>query len=375
MGVYGESGILRAAAANLDGAQAALDAVQGLTGWRTTSRADIVIMPPNFPIGDAEFPELIFASPTVIGGGDAAGSWLARALFVAADADPAAITGWKDRWIGRAFAGYLQSRVARTLYGAQRATIGDALAALSLRDAMTHGADAAASDMDRGSSDIAYQKGKLFFDFLDDRFGRSHFDAFMHACFAHFAGRSITTAEFLDYLQANLLDRYRGVATRAEIDAWVFGPGIPAGAVLPGTDALAPLDQQRSAWLAGRIPAKALEARQWSSAEWNYFLVGLPDGQGARLADLDKAYGLTRSRDAELEAHWLRLAIREGYEPAFTRLEQYLQAVGRVRLIEPLYEGLLDSPAGTALAKRVYSVARPSYDPTAAQALDVLVKH
>ena len=384
VGLYGQSGILTAAAADLDRAQATLDALQSLTGWRATSRADIVVMPPNFPIGDAEFPKLIFVSPTAIGGSDSADSWLARALFVAADADPPALAGWDDRWISRAFAGYLQSRVVRTVYGARRGEFGDALEAMALRDAMARieprgqalAADAAQLAMDREPSDIACQKGRLLFDFLDNRFGTARFDAFVRAYFMRFAGRSITTAEFLDYLQANLLDRYPGIATRAQINAWVFDPGIPAGAGLPSANGLEPLDQLRSAWSAGRISAKALDARHWSSAEWTYFLGGLPDGQGpSKLADLDSAYALTRSRDAQLEAHWLLLAIREGYEPAFARVEQYLQAVGRVRLIAPLYTALLKSPAGTALAKRVYSAARPGYDPTAAQALDALLQH
>ena len=94
---------------------------------------------------------------------------------------------------------------------------------------------------------------------------------------------------------------------------------------------------------------------------------------GEQLERLDRAYGLTRSQNAELEQRWLELVIRTGYRPGYARLEEYLKSVGRRRLIMPLYVELMKTPAGGELAKRVYAVARPGLHPQTAAAIDAIV--
>ena len=92
-----------------------------------------------------------------------------------------------------------------------------------------------------------------------------------------------------------------------------------------------------------------------------------------QLADLDKAYGFTRSQNAEIEHSWLVLVIRNGYQPSFARLEEYLKSIGRVKLIAPLYTDLMKTPAGTELAKRVFAKARPTYHPETVAAINAIV--
>jgi leukotriene-A4 hydrolase len=50
-----------------------------------------------------------------------------------------------------------------------------------------------------------------------------------------------------------------------------------------------------------------------------------------------------------------------------------LQSIGRRKLIVPLHTLLMKTPAGTALAKRVYAKARPGYHPDTVAVLDPLV--
>jgi hypothetical protein len=67
------------------------------------------------------------------------------------------------------------------------------------------------------------------------------------------------------------------------------------------------------------------------------------------------------------------LVIRNAYTPGFPRLEEYLQSVGRRKLIEPLYEELMKTPAGAAMAKRVFAQVRPGYHVYTAAAIDAIV--
>jgi hypothetical protein len=52
-----------------------------------------------------------------------------------------------------------------------------------------------------------------------------------------------------------------------------------------------------------------------------------------KLEDLDQAFQLTAARNNEIAFSWLRIAIRNGYEPAFERLENFLLTIGRTKFI------------------------------------------
>jgi hypothetical protein len=239
----------------------------------------------------------------------------------------------------------------------------DQVLAIDLRD----------RDPELALRDVAYEKGRLFLNFLDAKFGRERFDAFLRGYFDHFAFKSITTEEFNQYLWENLLDRFPGIVAHEQVLAWENAPGIPADAVLPVSSALSQVDQARASWLAGTLAAKKF-GLDWAAQQWLYFLEGMPATPlTQQLGELDQAHGLTRSQNAELEQRWLELVIRTGYRPGYARLEEYLKSVGRRRLIMPLYVELMKTPAGGELAKRVYAVARPGLHPQTAAAIDAIV--
>jgi leukotriene-A4 hydrolase len=93
-----------------------------------------------------------------------------------------------------------------------------------------------------------------------------------------------------------------------------------------------------------------------------------------QMAVLDKAYAFTKSGNAKIEQSWLRLAIAHDYVPAMPRLDEYLNTVGRVILIRPLYQQMMKTEAGAAAAKRIYKKARANYHPHTVTLLDPIVQ-
>jgi aminopeptidase N len=229
-------------------------------------------------------------------------------------------------------------------------------------------------DPEEAFSSVPYEKGRLFLTYLDVKFGRERFDAFLRGYFDHFSSKSVTSEQFVHYLQENLLDRFPGIVARDQGMAWAFGPGIPPDAVLPSSDAFAGVDAARAAWAGGKIAAKKLDSRAWVAQQWVYFLDDMPaELTTAQVAELDRTFGFARSANAEVMQRWLLLAIRHQYQPGFVRLEEYLRTVGRSRLIAPLYREMMETPAGATQARRVYALARPHYHPSAAAAIDAIV--
>ncbi len=84
----------------------------------------------------------------------------------------------------------------------------------------------------------------------------------------------------------------------------------------------------RTAWLDGKTTTAALPVKGWTTQEWLHFLDNLPQTLPIeRLTELDKAFDLSKSRNAEIALSWYLIAIRNDYQPAFPEIERYLTSM------------------------------------------------
>src|SRR5690606_15456125 len=197
-----------------------------------------------------------------------------------------------------------------------------------------------------------------------ERFGRDVFDPFLREYFDHFAFQSITTETFLDYAKKNLFDKHPNRVTDADIQEWVYGGGIPGSAPQVLSQRFGIVDSARLGWRGSKQLPPASITGPWSSQEWIHFLEGMPDTLPvADLAQLDVAYGFTGTANGEIAMRWYPLAIRSGYTQANEAASAFVQRIGRRKLIMPVYEALVQTEAGLALAKDAFDKARPGYHP------------
>jgi aminopeptidase N len=289
---------------------------------------------------------------------------------------------WRDLWLNEGFTVYLQGRIMRAVYGDAREAMEEALDLATLRGELATlpphdqvlAIDLRNRDPDDAFTQLPYIKGALFVSWLGSRFGVDVVDQFLREYFDHFQFQSIATEQFRAYLEANLLPRKPDAVAARELDEWMFAPGLPSYAVLPHSDAFTLVDQVRSDWLAGKLPVASLPVKQWTTHEWVHFIDGLPKQVPvAKLAELDAAFRVTDTGNSEIAFSWLRVAIANDYAAAYPRLEQYLTSIGRRKLIRPLYEDLMKTPAGAERARAIYKLARPNYHPIATSTLDAII--
>ena len=67
------------------------------------------------------------------------------------------------------------------------------------------------------------------------------------------------------------------------------------------------------------------------------------------------------------------MAVRNRYQPAYARLEDFLVSVGRRKYVKPLYEELVKTPEGASRAAAIYKKARPGYHPITVRTVDGIV--
>ncbi|MEO1135750.1 MAG: M1 family metallopeptidase [Pseudomonadota bacterium] len=378
IGVYAEDYILQASAAEFEDTPQMEQAIEALYGPYRWGRYDLIVLPPSFPFGGMENPRLSFMTPTLIAGDKSLTNVVAHELAHSWSGNLVTNSNWRDAWLNEGFTTYVENRTMEALYGEGRAVMERALDKQSLmrdvagaeRPALTAlKMPADLSHPDDAFSQVSYAGGMFFLKFLEERFGRARFDAFLKAYFDHYAFQCITTEDFLTYFEDNLWADNPDAVSKAEIDAWVYQPGFPDTIENPQSDAFARVSAQLDAWIGGG-DVDGLETGAWITHEWLHFINTLPDAiTPAQMAALDARFDLSNSANAEIASAWYLKAIPAGYEPAFEPLDAFLMRVGRGKFIYRLYQSLVDNDRGE-WAFAIYEDARPGYHPIAQRRID-----
>jgi len=382
-GVYAEPALLDAAAAEFEDTESMLIATEKMYGPYRWDRYDLLILPPSFPFGGMENPRLSFITPTVIAGDKSLVSLIAHELAHSWSGNTVTNATWRDLWLNEGFTTYLTYRIMQEVYGDERFAMESVLGQQDLQadiDSLPDNDEILAIDL-RGRdpdvvfSNIPYEKGALFLKELEQKVGRANFDAFLLNYFEHFAFKSISTEEFIAYLEQTLLKEHADSLSKARIQQWIFEPGIPEGAPVAESDAFTVVDDARNAWLAGTLPAAQIDSSEWVVHQWLYFLNNMPDELSQeQLAELDGEFMLTMSKNNEIAHSWLLMAVNNWYQPAFTRLHEYLVAIGRNKLVKPLYKALSQTPEGKTFAQKAFAEAKPGYHPLTVKANEGFVQ-
>lgn len=371
-GVYSEPYILDAAAKEFEDTESMLIATEKRYGPYSWDRYDLLILPPSFPFGGMENPRLSFITPTVIAGDKSLVSLIAHELAHSWSGNTVTNATWRDLWLNEGFTTYLTYRIMEIVYGTDRFNME---AVLGYQDLQADIEDKPAKDQilaidlrgrhpDDVFSNIPYEKGALFLRELEHKVGRESFDQFLTEYFDKFAFQSITTDQFVDYLQKTLVADYPQQLSMERINQWIFQPGIPEQSPQPESNAFAQVDQLRAQWLANQLPAADIETTEWTVHEWLYFLNNMPEQlSDQQMAELDAAFDLTASKNNEIAHSWLLMSVRNWYQPALPRLHEYLVTIGRNKLVKPLYQELAKTPEGKELGKKAFEQAKSGYHP------------
>jgi leukotriene-A4 hydrolase len=382
-GVYAEPSVIDRAASEFADLEKMIEAAEALGGPYRWGRYDVLVLPPSFPFGGMENPRVTFATPTILAGDRSLTSLIAHELAHSWSGNLVTNATWRDFWLNEGFTTYFENRIMEQLYGVPRARMLEVLGRRDLEselatlkdkpgDQILH-IDLAGRNPDDGVTSIAYDKGAAFVRMIEATVGRLRFDPWLRGYFARHAFTSLTTAQFLEDLRANLIEGDAALEKRLQLGEWLEKPGLPANATRPASDAFARVELQVKRFTGG-APASTLETNAWTTQEWQHFLGSLPSKLSEpQLADLDSVFAFSKRGNSELLFAWLRIAIRHRFQPAMPALERFLTSQGRRKFLKPLYEDLMATDWGKAEAKRIYTMARPTYHAVSTTTIDAIV--
>jgi hypothetical protein len=383
-GVYAIPSLIDAAANEFSDMQAMVDAAEKLYGPYVWGRYDLLILPPAFPFGGMENPKLTFATPTIIAGDKSLVSLVAHELAHSWSGNLVTNSTWDDFWLNEGFTVYFEQRIMEAVYGRERAEM---LAQLSRQDLDATLAEISASahpedtrlklglegrSPDDGMTDIAYNKGYFFLRLIEETAGRDKFDAFIKSYFDTHKFQVMDTERFLEYLRANLVTPE--MEKQINIQAWVYGEGLPANAPVVNSSQLQTVDDLRVQWEKGEVKNDQLPWANWSYQERYRFISNFSETvTSTQMKSLDELFAISATGNNEVLFAWLEQAIKKEYTPAYDELEKFLTTVGRRKFVSPLYEAMVATNQ-RALAKSIYTKARGNYHAVTIGTVDEILK-
>ncbi len=383
-GVYAEPIDLDKCAAEFVDLPKMMKAAENLYGKYQWNRYDVLVLPPSFPFGGMENPELTFATPTIIAGDRSLVSLLAHELAHSWSGNLVTNATWNDFWLNEGFTVYFERRIMEAIEGKEYADMLQILGYQDLQEELKAFGkghedtrlylDLEGRDPDEGLTDIAYEKGALFLIHIENIVGRKNFDSFLKNYFQSNAFKTMDTKGFLNLLSKDLIKGDEKLAALINADAWIYESDLPNTIPPLNSEKLNLVNKSLVDFAAGKN-AKELDTKNWSSHEYLYFIRGLSKEMDSnQLTNLRLVFDFANSGNSELEAAWFEHVIRHQYKTDYKSLENFLMKVGRRKFLMPLYTALASTEEGKKYAQDIYVIARNNYHYVSIQSLDELLK-
>lgn len=372
--VWAEPVQIEAAAYEFAEVDSMLTAAELLFGPYDWERFDFLVLPPSFPYGGMENPRLTFLTPTLLAGDRSLVAVLAHELAHSWAGNLVTNANAEHFWLNEGLTVYAERRIIEALYGPDVAAVSAAGGWHALEQSIANLRDRpeltclrthlTGISPDDAFSSVPYEKGYLLFKAMEESLTRPVFDSFLKRYLQHFRFKSLTTEEFVKFVDG-LFPRLLQMVDAA---SFFDSPGIPPGARRPVSARLQSIEA-----LGTRLPTPA-QAKNWTPSEWEVWIAQLKGGSltASSIEEIDEQFGLTQSGNYEILGAWLELAIGADYPPAIPRVEQVLGAVGRMKYLKPLYRAL--ARRDLQHAQGLFARNRAGYHPIAVQVIGSVLK-
>ncbi|MBP6649968.1 MAG: M1 family metallopeptidase [Bacteroidia bacterium] len=382
-GVYAEPVTLEKAAWEFVDLPKMVDAAEQLYGPYAWGQYDLIVLPPSFPFGGMENPRVTFATPTILAGDRSLTTLVAHELAHSWSGNLVTNATWNDFWMNEGFTVYFENRIMEALYGKDFSDMQSLLGFEDLKETIAELGDTSADthlklnlegrDPDDGMNDVAYEKGHFLLLLMEQTFGREKFDVFLRNHFKNHAFQTITTEQFIEEYNSDLVAGDTAAAKKIDIERWIYGPGIPDNCPVIHSVRFEAVEKQVEAWKNG-TSAASLNTQNYTTNEWLRFLRYLPASLTEKqMKDLDDAFHFSKTGNSEILFCWLELVIANKYTINYPALKEFLFQVGRRKFVKPLYADLAKTPEGKILAKEIYAKARPNYHSITQATIDELL--
>ncbi|KQB38337.1 hydrolase/aminopeptidase [Flavobacterium aquidurense] len=382
-GVYAEPSMLKKSAWEFAELGKMVVAAEKLYGPYRWGRYDVLVLPPSFPYGGMENPNLTFLTPGVIAGDRSLTSLLAHELGHSWSGNLVTNATWDDIWLNEGFTTYVEHRIGEAIFGEKEFEMQNVITRKELVDNVAEYGDTSPDtrlkvsltgrNPDDGISMIPYVKGYAFLRVIENAVGREKFDVFIKNYFDAHAFKSITTEDFLKYYNENLIKGDKALADKIKAEDWIYKPGIPSNITTVSSADFDAIDKIQTSWRETGV--KGLSQKITTTSEKQYFIDHLPtDITPKEMEAIDAEFNFTKGGNFIIKRQWFVPSIRYKYTAAYPAIEQFLIGSSRTGSVMMLYKEMAKTTEGKVWANKIFDKAKSGYHATTVQAVEGILK-
>lgn len=382
-GVYAEPSMLKKSAWEFAELGKMVVAAEKLYGPYRWGRYDVLVLPPSFPYGGMENPNLTFLTPGVIAGDRSLTSLLAHELGHSWSGNLVTNATWDDIWLNEGFTTYVEHRIGEAIFGEKEFEMQNVITRKELVDNVAELGDTnpdtrlkvslTGRNPDDGISMIPYVKGYAFLRVIENAVGREKFDVFIKNYFDAHAFKSITTEDFIKYYNENLIKGDKVLSDKIKAEDWIYKPGIPSNITPVNSADFDAIDKIQKSWRTSGV--KGLSQKITTTSEKQYFIDHLPtDITPKEMEAIDAEFNFTKGGNFIIKRQWFVPSIRYKYTAAYPAIEQFLIGSSRTGSVMMLYKEMAKTPEGKVWANKIFDKAKSGYHATTVQAVEGILK-
>ncbi|OMJ69670.1 hypothetical protein SteCoe_32546 [Stentor coeruleus] len=339
--VYAEPELLDKSAFTFGDIDILLKAAEKLMTPYFWGRLDMIVLPPSFPFGGMENPNLIFVTPTVISGDKSLVNLLAHEIAHSWTGNAVTNSTWEHFWLNEGFTTFFERKIVREVYGQPQADIQQSNGLECLRKSIgVYGEnhnftrlnlDNDGYDPDDAFSSIPYEKGCCFLLYLESLVGENELMSFLKDYVTKYTGKTITSEEFKEYF----IERF---TVNIDWDTWLRGTGMPPWLPTPNNTLLEIVNQAYSSITEGNTNPSLVNG--WCTEQYVSLLNLMLKNPKDDFIHAGELLNINLSQNAEIKVLWLDLTIRTKQEKYFYDVENFLCSQGRMKFVRPLFRSL-----------------------------------
>eukprot|EP00054_Salpingoeca_dolichothecata_P038073 m.12811 g.12811 ORF g.12811 m.12811 type:complete len:609 (-) comp8209_c0_seq1:66-1892(-) len=377
--VWSEKEVVDKAAYEFAETEQFLATAEKLFGPYVWGNYDLVVLPPSFPFGGMENPQLTFVTPTLLAGDRSLVNVVAHEIVHSWFGNLVTNRTWEHFWLNEGFTVFGERKLVGRIHGEAyrqadfiggHKTLQDTIDVFAKTDRLALTAllpPLEGVDPDDAFSSVPYEKGSMLLFYLEQLVGGpKEFEPFLKAYVSRYQYKTLTT----DDMKAFLYEYFPG--HKDKFDAvdwqnWLHTPGMPA--VIPeyDTSLTDTVTKLVAAWKQGTPEPSVRNAlSDFSANQVSLFLdkLLLEDPlTHDQINALETAYSFSKTGNSETRFRWQKLCLRASYEPIVDDVIQFITEQGRMKFVLPLYRALCENPAFKKRAVQTFYAHEQLYHP------------
>ncbi|KAG0242233.1 peptidase family M1-domain-containing protein [Mortierella sp. GBAus27b] len=355
-------------------------------------RYDLLVLPASFPYGGMENPCLTFVTPSLLAGDRSLVDVIAHEIAHSWMGNLVTTENWEHFWLNEGFTVFVERKIVGRTKNKEYSEFCSILGCKSLQESVDHlGKEhpftalcprLTGEDPDDAFSRVPYEKGFNLLYHLEKHLGGPQvFEPYLRAHVNKFAGKSINTNDWKEFLYTYMRDTHGqekvDLLDKVDWATWLTHPGMPpVDNQFDDTLAKACTDL-RDRWVGSRDKAPTeldglfspQDIASFSSKQTVVFLELLAEQQPlphGHLDLMDRLYQLTKVVNAEIRLSWQLLCLKANYEKIYPEVAAFASSMGRMKMARPLLRSLYKANNGADLARETFLQHKTFYHPIAA---------